>query len=344
MKYRNKHVRRWTSLPALLIVGSLVMPALAIDDGARAYWNGKDGTDGVSFQFLRGDMDGSGASQFAPDQYIYPNSDVEANLAIATWAHHLTLLDRASSFSINLIGGNVDVLVNANDAPAELLPPEVIKGSSLSQSSSGYADPSMQLVVNLFGTPPLKSNVDLLNYEPTWTVDVATMLGVPLGEYEGDKMVNMGLNRWYGRVAFPVKYHFGVFSRGYMSSLEIVPSIWLFDQNDDLLSRTLENDPLIQLEAHLTHDFTPTFFGSLDLLYRGGFQSEIDGVKAGDELDIGDIGFTLSYQVTDNTSIRGGFSSNVFGDDNLDTSLIRIQFVYGWHQSDENAKKLMQGH
>ncbi len=344
MKSEYKALRLWPVLAALFITGSLVTPALALDDGARAYWNGKDGTDGVSYQFLRMDAGGSAAQQFAPDQHIYPNADVEANLAIATWAHHFTLLNRASSFAVNIAGGNVDVDMNANDAPAAFLPPEIVTGSSLSQSSSGFADPSMQLVLNLYGTRQLKSNVDLLNYEPGLTVDLATMLALPLGEYDGDKMVNMGLNRWYGRVALPLKYHFGVFSRGYMSSLEIIPSVWVFEKNDDFMGAELENDPLLQLEAHLTHDFTPTFFGSLDLLYRGGFQSEIDGVDSGDELDIGDVGFTLGYQLTDNTSLRTGYSSNVFGDDDLDTSLIRIQFVYAWHQSDENAKKLTQGH
>jgi len=344
MKTGNRHIQLWAFLAALSITLSLATPALAIDDGARAYWKGKDGTDGVSYQFLRGDIDATTAQQFDPSQHVYPNSDVEANLAIVTWAHHFTLLDRASSFSVNLVGGNVDVDMNVNDAPAAFLPAAIVTGSSLSQSSSGFADPSMQLVVNLFGTPRMKSNVDLLNYEPKVTLDVATMLAIPAGEYEGEKMVNMGLNRWYGRVALPLKYHFGVFSRGYMSSLEIIPSVWLFEKNDDFLGAELENDPLLQLEGHLTHDFTPTFFGSLDMLYRSGFQSEIDGVDAGDELEIGEFGLTLGYQLTDNTSLRTGYSANMFGDDDIDTSLIRIQFVYAWHQSDENAKKLMQGH
>ena len=103
------------------------------------------------------------------------------------------------------------------------------------------------------------------------------MLGVPLGQYDNDKVANLGLNRFYGRVAFPFKYHFGVFSPGYRSSLEMVPSVWLFAENDDFLGQKLENDPLWQIEAHLTHDFTRSFFGSLDLLFRGGFQSEING-------------------------------------------------------------------
>jgi hypothetical protein len=202
----------------------------------------------------------------------------------------------------------------------------------------------VQIDINLVGTPPLRSTVDLLNYEPTWTIDAAVMLGVPIGEYDEDKLVNMGLNRWYGRLALPIKYHFGVFSPGYMSSFEITPSVWIFDENDDFLGQDLENDPLWQLEAHLTQDFTPTFFGSLDLLYRNGFKSEIDGTDVGDDVEIGDLGFTLNFQSTDNLIIRTSASSNVFGDNDIDNSLLRIQFVYAWHPLTENQKKLSEGH
>jgi hypothetical protein len=133
-----------------------------------------------------------------------------------------------------------------------------------------------------------------------------------------------------------------VFSPGYMSSFEVIPSAWIFAENDDFLGQTLDNDPMWQIEAHLTQDFTRTFYGSLDLLFRQGFQSEINGVELGDEIDIGDFGFTLNFHVTDNAAIRTSYSSNVFGDKDLDTSLIRIQFVYAWHKLNENDKKLSQ--
>ena len=110
------------------------------------------------------------------------------------------------------------------------------------------------------------------------------------------------------------------------------------------MGQKLENDPIVQIEAHLTHDFTPGFFGSLDLLYRAGFESEINGIDVGEELDIGNLGFTLNYHVTDNVTMRTGFSSNVFGDDDLDNSMLRIQFVYGWHPSVEDDKKMKGGH
>jgi hypothetical protein len=292
----------------------------------------------VSFQSLRVDIDASSTKQFGPGQYIYPNADVEAQLFIVNWSHFFTLYDRPSSLNFALAGGDVDVDASSS-LPVEFAPPG-LAGTSFSQSSSGFADPSIQLVTNLFGTPPLRSNVDLLNYEPTWTLDAAAMLAFPVGEYDDNKLVNIGQNRWFGRFALPLKYHFGAFTPGYRKSFEITPSVWLFDDNDDFLGQKLENDPMWQLEGHLTNDFTPDFYGSLDALYRHGFQTELNGVKVGDKLDVGSVGFTLNYQLNDNCAIRAGYSSNVFGDSDLDTSMFRIQFVFGWHKAMENFKKL----
>jgi hypothetical protein len=344
MKSENIQTRLLALFVTIAILVSFNGPTFAIDDGARAYWKARDGKNGVSFQYLNLNMQASGAEQFDPGHFIYPNSDTEADLMITNYARHFTLFKRPSSLGVAIAGGSVDVNVDTSLVAPGYLPPGVAPTSTFRQSASGYADPTVQLDINLLGTSPLKSTVDLVNYEPTLTLDTAVMLALPVGEYDDDKLVNMGLNRWYGRIAFPFKYHFGVFTPGYMSSLELIPSVWLFAENDDFMGQKLENEPLYQFEAHLTHDFTRTFFGSLDLLYRRGFQSEVDGVELGSELEIGDLGFSMNYNVTDNFSIRTGFSSNVFGDEDIDSSIIRIQFVYAWHTTEENLKKLKHGH
>jgi hypothetical protein len=339
-------LNKYVCLPILLAMAMTMMSnvdASAQDDGARAYWNGRARTHVVSFQYLPVGINASGSQAFAPGQFVYPNSEVKADIIIGTWAYHMTLLNRPSAIAVNVLGGSVGADVHLNADPGSQ-PPVFAPSEAFSQSSAGFADPNTQLVVNLFGTPPLKSTVDLLNYEPGWSLDAAALLAVPLGAYESDKLVNMGLNRWYGRVALPFKYHFGVFTPGYMSSFELIPAVWLFAENDDFLGSTLGNDPLWSLEAHLTHDFNHSFFGSLDMLYQKGFQSTLDGNDVGAELEIGNLGFAFNYQVTPNVTTRASFSSNVFGDNNLETSVIRLQFVYTWNRTEENAKKLRGGH
>jgi len=328
----------------LTIILSFSEPVLAQDDGARAYWNTRAGSLMFSFQYLRMDVGASGSQAFDPGRYIYPNSDTEASVALLTWGYHLTLFNRPSLLAVNLIGGHVGVDANTNIIPLEYLPPGVLPGTSLSQSSSGFGDPNMQLVVNLLGTPPLRSGVDLLNYEPTWSLDIATLLAFPVGEYKSEKLVNLGLNRWYGRIALPFKFHFGVFDPSHMSSLEVIPSVWLFAENGDFMGQKMANDPLWSLEAHLTHDFTTHLFGSLDMLYQSGFETKIDGEAVGEKLEIGNLGFTLNYQIGDNIFLRTSFSSNVFGSKNLETSVLRLQFVYAWNPASERMKKLSKGH
>lgn len=343
MKTKNRYKRLLAFLVPLAIILSSLGTAFAVDDGARAYWKVREGTQAISFQYLNLNMQASGTQQFDPGQFIYPNTDVEASVISVSWSSHMTLFRRPSILTFNLIGGSVDADVSAG-IPAEFLPTGVTPGNTFSQSASGIADPTIQLGMNLFGTPRLKSNVDLLNYEPGFTIDAAVMLGLPVGNYDDKKLVNLGQNRWFGRIAFPMKYHFGAFSPGYMNSIEVTPSVWIFAENDDFIGQKLENDPMWQIEAHLTHDFTRTLFGSIDLLYRAGFQTEINGVEKGTELDIGNLGFTLNYTLSDNMMIRTGFSTNVFGDDDLDNSLIRLQFVYMWQKDMENFKKLKGGH
>lgn len=344
MKTGNRHTGSVALVVTLAIILMYSGSALATDDGARAYWKGRHGTQGFSFQQLSLDLQASDSQQFAPGQYIYANADAEATLFIVNYARNLVLFNRLSSVLLGVAGGSVGIDIEAGLPPGSPLLPPGYTGVAFSQSASGYADPFIQLDVNLFGTPPMKRNFELLDYEPTWTIDAAIMLGLPIGEYDADKLVNLGQNRWFGRIAFPIKYHFGVFSYGYMKSFELTPSVWLFAENDDFMGQKMENDPMWQIESHLTSDFTPTFWGSLDLLYRAGFQSEINGVELGEDLDIGDLGFTLAFQVNDNLGIRTGFSSNVFGDSNLDNSMVRLQFVYGWHNDMENIKKLQRGH
>jgi len=344
MKKADGYTHLLTFFAAMIFILSFSWPAHAQDDGPRAYWNTRAGTQMFSFQYFRMDVGASDSQAYDPSHFIYPNSDTEASVFLLSWGYHLTLFNRPAILAVNLVGGHVGVDVNSNTIPPAYLPPGVVPGASISQSSSGFADPNAQLVVNLLGTPPLRSGVDLLNYEPTWSLDIAALLAFPIGEYKSEKLVNLGLNRWYGRVALPFKYHLGVFDPSHMSSLEVIPSVWLFAENGDFMGQKMTNDPLWSLEAHLTHDFTTHFFGSLDLLYQNGFQTKIEGKDVGDKLEIGNLGFTLNYQIGDNIILRTNFSSNMFGDKNLETSVLRLQFAYAWNPASERMKKLSRGH
>ena len=116
-----RHIRLLAFITNLVIF-SFSAPLFAVDDGARAFWKAREGSTVLSFQYLNLNMQASGAEQFAPGQYIYPNSDVEGNVVLASWARHMTIFNRASSFAVSLSGGSVQADIGAS-LPSEFLPP-----------------------------------------------------------------------------------------------------------------------------------------------------------------------------------------------------------------------------
>ena len=165
MKIVNCSARFLALVASTLAIALISGPANAQDDGARTYWKGRDGTNVMSVQYLNMNLQASDTVAFDPAHYIYPNADVEADIFIASWARHMTLFDRPSILSANLVGGSVDAEFDTTITPPEFLPPGA-PGASFSQSASGFADPSVQLDVNLFGTPKLPAIFSYMNYEP----------------------------------------------------------------------------------------------------------------------------------------------------------------------------------
>jgi len=153
--------------------------------------------------------------------------------------------------------------------------------------------------------------------------------------------VNLGQNRWYGRVGLPVIWQLGSWVPGRRTTLEFLPAVWWFAPNDNFAGRTLKTDPMFQLDAHLTRDFTEHFWGGLDLSWYKGGGSTINGVSAGKLNNLG-AGLTLGYTINDNLNMTIGYKSTL--NDSAPTDLrmdgFMLTLVYGWHPIIEGTKRL----
>ena len=136
----------------------------------------------------------------------------------------------------------------------------------------------LEFDVNLIGPKAQKNLVDALRYEPGFSLDLIADLALPIGEYDSTQPLNLGQNRWYGRVGAPIVWQLGPWVPGRRTTLELLPAVWLFGNNDDYVGQTLSTDPMFQVDAHLTRDFTEHFWGSLDGAWYTGGKATIDGV------------------------------------------------------------------
>ena len=313
----------------LLAVGMLVPPPSFAQVPARFYWKSLSG--GNAVPLIVNSISGN-TNPFDMGHTVTSGADFDATLIMTGFAHTFAIGDRSALAAIILPMGRIsgDVVTPA--------------GTTAKQSASGFGDPMLEFSLNLIGPKAQKNIPDVLRYEPGFSVDLLADLALPIGEYDDDQALNIGQNRWYGRVGFPVVWQLGDWVPGRRTTLEFLPAVWMFGNNTDYVGGTLKTDPLFQLDAHLTRDFTEHFWGAIDASWYSGGRATVNGV-AGDKLNNVGVGLTLGYTINDNLNLTVGYKSTINDSAPSDLRMdgIMVTLVYGWHPLIEGSKRLKSG-
>jgi hypothetical protein len=309
----------------IFAVGALCPPQALAQVPARFYW--KSLSDANAVPVIVNSVSGN-TNPFDPAHIVAPGSSVDATVAIAGYAHTFAMFDRAAMAAILLPMGRVSGDVT-------------VAGRTYSQSASGFGDPMLEFTINVLGPPAQKNIPDMLRYEPGFSVDLLADLAVPIGEYNSDQPLNVSQNRWYGRVGAPIVWQLGDWVPGRRTTLEFLPAVWFFGENDNYVGQTLKTDPLFQLDAHLTRDFTERFWGSLDMAWYNGGRASVNGVP-GEKLNNIGVGLTLGYTINENLNLTFGYKSTINDNDpgDLKMDAFMVTLVYGWHPMIEGMRRL----
>lgn len=312
-------------LATAIVVGALGTQPTHAQVPARFYWKTLSGANAVPV--IVNSITGN-TNPFDPAHIVTPGGSFDGTVALAGYARTFTLFDRSAMAAILLPMGRVSGDVT-------------VAGHTFNQSADGFGDPMLEFNFNIIGPKAQNNLVDALRYQPGFSLDLLADLALPIGEYHSDQPLNLGQNRWYGRVGAPIVWQLGEWVPGRRTTLEFLPAVWLFGNNTDYLGQTLKTDPLFQVDAHLTRDLTERFWGSLDLAWYNGGKATVNGI-AGEKLNNLGVGLTLGYQINDNLNLTLGYKSTV--NDNapgdLRMNAFMLTLVYGWHPLLEGAKRL----
>ena len=311
---------RWTAA-TMLAMAALAPTQVLAQVPARFYWKTLSGANAVPviFNSLSGNT-----NPFDSSHRVDPDATIDATMALTGWAHTYTLGDRSAMGAIILPMGRVSGGV-----------------AGVTETSRGFGDPMLEFNYNLIGPKAQKTIPDVLRYEPGFSLDLLVDLALPIGEYNSSQSVNLGQNRWYGRIGAPVVWQLGSWVPGRRTTLELLPAVWLFGDNDDFVGKTLKTDPMFQLDAHLTRDLTEHLWGGLDLTWYNGGGSTINGLAGGKLNNVG-VGLTLGYTVNENLNLTLGYKSTVNDSAPSDMRMdgFMVTLVFGWHPIVEGMRRL----
>jgi hypothetical protein len=216
--------------------------------------------------------------------------------------------------------GKFDVILSYS----ELSGTAMAEGQQREREVSGLNDPRFRFSVNFYGAPAL-SLEEFENYQQDLIIGASVQVSAPLGQYDEERLVNLGNNRWYAKPDIGISKAWGAFS------LELSTGVFFFSKNDDFFGgKTLEQDPVYSTQLHGTYSFGRGVWVALSGTYDCGGRTTIDGVRSDDLESNWRLGATLALPVNRKNSIKLYASTGVRTRTGSDTDLVGVLWQYRW--------------
>jgi hypothetical protein len=189
-----------------------------------------------------------------------------------------------------------------------------VNGAGTNLYRSGLVDSVFRLSVNLKGGPAMPVP-QYLKWRQKVLLGASLKVIAPTGQYDPTKLINWGTNRW------SFKPEFGYSQRWKNWELDGYAGVWLFTTNSDFWSRNIyyagtrsqAQNPMGSFEGHLSYDFKPRLWASLDGNFWFGGKTTVGGVENSlSEQNNSRIGGTVSVPITKHQSLKFSYSNGTY--------------------------------
>jgi len=249
----------------------------------------------------------------------YAANPVNIGFALAAFGHSSgdVLLDptvpitdvSATVQSVALGGGGTFALFGRTASLSALLPyawgtvSGTVGEAASSVERSGLADARLRFSINLLGGPALPLAA-FVQRRPGTIVGTSLIIAIPTGEYDADKLINLGTNRWGFKPEVGLSHPAGRWT------LELYGGCWFFTRNPSYFGGiTKDVRPLLSVQSHVAYTFKPRLWLAADATFYTGGRNVLDGQPGSERQESSRVGLTLSLPVWRTHSIKASWST-----------------------------------
>lgn len=293
-------------LPKLLILAALSPPLPAQDLEPRAYSNSPTGLN------------------FVIVGYGYAEGSVLTDPS-------LPLENVSNNTHVGIVAGATTLNVFGKSAKLDMILPYVslaAKGLAFGEPReryvTGFADPAFRFSMNFIGAPALTA-AEFKDYRQDFILGASLRVTVPVGQYNEDKLVNIGTNRWSLKPEIGFSKAFGPWT------IELAPAATFYTDNGSFFGgRTREVSPLYSLQAGVSFTFMPSGWLALNTGYFKGGSTTVDGIGNDDEQEGVRFGATLALPVNRHHSVKFYGITGYNAHRDHDFQAVGVAWQYRW--------------
>jgi hypothetical protein len=198
------------------------------------------------------------------------------------------------------------------------------EGERVTRDVCGWTDARARVTVNFVGAPPL-ARQEFAGYRQNWVFGGSLQLGLPVGDYDPARLVNIGANR------VATKLEIGVSKNLERWQLELSLADTFYEDNTNFYGgRIREQESIASLQGHAVYRFSSGIWLAFDATrYRGGRTSS-GGVLNQDFQSNVRLGATASLPINARQSVKLAASTGVSTRTGTDFDTLAAVWQYAW--------------
>ncbi len=255
----------------------------------------------ASYFYSSGDVDLSSSSTIE-------DASVQIEGSVLGYSRTLALADKLAKFDIKssyaCIAGNA-----------------LFSGTRRYGRECGMGDALARFSYNFLG--PAGQSVKEFRLQPReLVVGTSLQVNMPTGDYDGDKILNVGTNRWYVRPEIGTSIPLGKWS------IDLALGAKIFTDNDDSLGARLQQDTLYNTQIHLNYDISRRQWLSLNMNYFWGGNTKKNGLNAAPAQKNSRLGLTYAYALNASYIAKAFYNKGVINRISNDSDTAGLALIY----------------
>jgi len=202
-----------------------------------------------------------------------------------------------------------------------------VLGTKIRGSVIGAGDSNYQLGALLKGGSAL-SVAQFTDYKPRTVVGVSLTVTAPTGLYHGNKILNLGADRWVLKPEIALSHPFGPEQKWQM---DVYANAYFYTDNSAYHGREiLRQEPLPGVEGHISYGFTDKLWASLDTRYSFRATTFVGGIDQENPQKNFILGSEMSVSINSRNSLLFEFAKAAVHQNGPEVVGFAVKYDYTW--------------